>query len=339
MKYSVLHGLTQTPINPLDRQAASGYNCVTLNIRAQPQRFDRVFATEQLRRLFERLAFQANRVAKSPSANPVHDLRVAVRRLDQAITTYSVHLPRKPAKRIRKQLKTVLSAAGAVRDCDIASKISEKFSQPEAMVLNRYARELRKNKEKSLLLILKNLFLRTRLSKWCDNLSLNTPPSDFHTDTVEALATSSLPGLAWRFFDGGEKAAGYTSAEELHNFRICAKRFRYTLELFLPVYGAIAEGLVRDVRSVQSVLGTINDYRTVRAMASEAGCGRKLAGSLKGAEHRKIRSFREIWTDRFSRPRAARWIRSLRVGGGGQFIPRKPIVAITASTNTFARGA
>src|SRR5215831_17277706 len=117
IKYSVLHGLTQTPINPLDRQAASGYNCVTLNIRAQPQRIERVFApTEQLRRLIERLAFQANRVAKSPGPDAVHDLRVAVRRLDQAITTYNVHLPRKPAKRIRKQLKTVLSAAGAVRD-------------------------------------------------------------------------------------------------------------------------------------------------------------------------------------------------------------------------------
>jgi len=312
-----------------------------LIIREQPQGFERELApTEQLRRLIERLAFQANRVAKSPGVDAVHDLRVAIRRLDQAITVHKVHLPRKPAKRVRKQLKTLLSAAGAVRNYDIASKISEKFSESGARVLNRYARELRKSNEKSLLFILKNLSLRTRLSKWCDNLGLNTPAGDFHVDTVGALATGSLPGLARRFFDAGEKAAGHTSAEELHDFRIRAKRFRYTLELFLPVYGPVAEGLVRDVSAVQSILGTINDYRTVRAMASEAGCGRKFVGFLKKAEHRKIRCFREIWTDRFSGPKAARWTRSLRAGGGGQFIPRKPIVVIpTESTDTFARGA
>jgi CHAD domain-containing protein len=290
--------------------------------------------------LIERLAFEANRVAKSPASDAVHDLRVAARRLDQAVTTFKIYLPRKPAKRVHKQLKTILSAAGAARDCDIASQMSKKFRQPQASILNQYARQRRRDNEKALLLILKSLSSRKRLSKWCDNLHLNSPRGDFQFETVEALAMSRLPPLAVRFFDAGDKAAGYGSGEDLHNFRIRAKRFRYTLELFLPIYGAVVQGFVQEVRSVQSILGTVNDYQTVRAMAREAGCGRKLAEALKRSERRKIRTFGEIWTERFSGPTATRWTRSLRAGGGDQPVARKSILTFrTGSTNTVARGA
>jgi CHAD domain-containing protein len=307
------------------------YNLVTLSRQEQPQSFEKLSPpAEQIRRLVERLAFQANRVGKSAGAAPVHDLRVAVRRLGSAIATYRVHLPRKPFKRIRKQLKTVLSAAGAVRDYDIAGEILTRTRQPGAIALKRCAHELRRENEKSLLRILKNLSLRTRTSKWCDNLSLNASPADFQVDTLEGIATGSLPRLSRRFFDAGERAARSGSLAELHNLRIRAKQFRYTLELFLPIYGGLSQDWVREVRSVQSILGAINDYRTVLSLATEVGCGNKLRAALKRSQCRKIRTFREVWTERFSGPRAAQWARSLRTPGGRRKPAPKPISASAA---------
>jgi CHAD domain-containing protein len=286
--------------------------------------------TEQIRLLIERLAFQTNRVAKSPGPEPVHDLRVAIRRLDQAITIYKIHLPRKSVKRIRKQLKAVLSAAGAVRDCDIATKILAKTMQPGAAALNRHVRQLRSDHERSLLLELRTLSLRTRILKWCDSLSLNAPPSDLNVQTVRTIAMESLPKLARRFFGAGEEAAGHGSGKELHSLRIRAKHFRYTLELFVPIYGSIAQDLVREVKSVQSILGAMNDYRTVLSMATDIGCGKKLRAALKRSERRKILQFNEVWAERFSRPTTTRWTRSLQMGAEAWGLAPKPIAVNAA---------
>jgi len=258
-----------------------------------------------------------------------------MRRSDRALVAFKVHLPRKPAKRIRKQLKSVLSSAGAVRDYDIAAGILSKMDRPGAAALHRDVRARRKTAEKSLLLRLKRLSLRTRVSKWCDDLNLDAPQPDFQPQMLGTMARNTMPRLARSFFDAGDLAAARGSAERLHDFRILAKKFRYTLELFAPGYGPVAEEWMRNIRSVQSVLGTINDYRTVLTMAERAGSSPKLLAALKRSERRKIREFRQLWSERFTRPEAARWIRALRAGGEGTLrerrIPRKPVASSTTA--------
>lgn len=287
-----------------------------------------------MQRRIERLAFQGNRAAKSPDPEAVHDLRVAIRRADQALVTFKHYLPRKVAKQIRKQFKTVLSSAGTLRDLDIAIEILSKNGQPDAAELRRAIRLRRKTAERSLLTRLKRLSLRTRVSRWCDDLKLDGRREDFEAD-LRTLASSTLPRLAQRFFDAGHAASSQHSGEKLHEFRIRAKKFRYTLELFLPVYGPKAEEWTREIKSVQTVLGAMNDYRSVFAMAAEFGCGRKLKASLKRSERRKIRQFRKVWTEHFSHAAAQEWMRLWRAPGGGQRIARKPIATATEP----ARGA
>jgi CHAD domain-containing protein len=287
---------------------------------------------KQVRRLIERLVSQANHTAKCPNPDAVHDLRVAIRRLDQALVVFKPHLHRKPSKRIRKHLKTLLSAAGEVRNCDIAARILSKTERPGAAALQRKVRDQRKDAQKSLLDRLKQLSLRTQLSKWSNELGLGPTSVDFPAETVKTTARSTLPQHCQRFFEAGEAAASHSSGEKLHEFRIQAKKFRYTLEQFVPVYGSIAEAWIREVRSVQTVLGAMNDYRTVLSMAADAGCRRKLLAFLRNAERRKIRQFRAIWAERFSRHAAASWIQTLRTHGEERPIARKPIASSRAST-------
>jgi len=294
---------------------------------------------EQVRRRIERLAFQGNRASKPPNPEAVHDLRVAIRRADQALVTFKDYLPRKVAKRIRKQLKVVLSSAGTLRDLDIAIDILSKNGQPGAAEVRRAIRVRRKAAERSLLTRLKRLSLRTRVSRWCDDLRLDAQRADFAAD-LRTLATSTLPRLAQRFFDAGQAASGQHSGEKLHEFRIRAKKFRYTLELFLPLYGPKAEEWTREIKSVQTILGAMNDYRSVLAMAADFGCGRKLKASLKRSERRKIRQFRKAWTDHFSHTAAQEWMRMLRAPRSEHRVARKPIATATESAqHAVAAGA
>lgn len=260
----------------------------------------------------ERLAFEANRTAKSPGADAVHDLRVAIRRLQQGLVTFKELFPRKPAKRIRKQLKAVLAAAGKLRDCDIALEILTRTAQPGAAALERHVHGARRTAERSLRLVLKHLSLRKRISKWCRQLSMDTSQPGPGPQPLRALAEETLPRLAQRFFRTGDAAASHANGETLHAFRILAKKFRYTLELFLSIYGAGAEECLEQIRSIQAILGRTNDYRTVWQMAVAAGSSEKLQAALKRSEQRKIRQFRRAWTRQFSSPDTARWLRVLR---------------------------
>ena len=308
----------------------AGYNQMTLAMREQPARGAKPsIPSEQLRRLIERVAFQANYTAKRTSPEAVHDLRVAIRRLDQALVVFKVYLPRKPAKRIRRELKPVFSAAGTVRNCDIAAKILTTTGTPDAAALGRTVRTRRQEAERSLLTILKRLSVRTRVSKWCDGLGLNPPQCDFPA-SPRTLATRTLPRITDRFWKAGEAAVSHSSGEKLHNFRIRTKKFRYTLELFLPVYGSAAEECLREVKAIQTVLGVMNDYRTVLSIAADAKCSKKLQSSLKNSERRKIRQFRALWTERFTSPAAAGWIGVLRGQHDERRIAPKPIASATA---------
>lgn len=50
------------------------------------------------------------------------------------------------------------------------------------------------------------------------------------------------------------------AVEQLHALRIAAKRLRYTLELFVDVFGQRGETLIDQVKAVQEDLGEIHDH-------------------------------------------------------------------------------
>jgi CHAD domain-containing protein len=70
--------------------------------------------------LLRRLALQVNRAAKSCDEETVHDLRVSIRRLNRCLRVFAQFYPDRSWKKIRRRLKTLMEAAGSVRDMDIA---------------------------------------------------------------------------------------------------------------------------------------------------------------------------------------------------------------------------
>jgi CHAD domain-containing protein len=118
-----------------------------------------------------------------------------------------------------------------------------------------------------------------------------------------------LPDLARQYFALGKKAAGpKISAGQLHQFRLATKRFRYSLELFVPVYGPGLEARLKQVRLVQQVLGEVQDCEAVRAMEPVRAHKRVLA-LVEQRMTRKIEEYRRLWRREFSGEAAQRrWL-------------------------------
>jgi CHAD domain-containing protein len=126
---------------------------------------------------------------------------------------------------------------------------------------------------------------------------------DSHTAAANARAV--LPALAGKYFQAGRKAADHKrSPRSLHRFRIQTKRFRYSLELFRPVYGLTLERYLKDLHAIQDALGKVSDCQTILEMLEgDATRERELERSLK--KHAK--EFRREWRNFDSEGRLKQW--------------------------------
>jgi CHAD domain-containing protein len=111
--------------------------------------------------------------------------------------------------------------------------------------------------------------------------------------TAAESAHKALPKLAQKYFKAGRQAAnGKRSAKELHRFRIATKEFRYSLELFRPVYGPSLERHINALRELQSVLGKLNDHHTLKPFFKG---DKALKAKLDAAMEKHLGQFHEQW--------------------------------------------
>jgi len=94
--------------------------------------------------LLRRLALQVNRAAKSCNEEAVHDLRVSIRRLNRCLRVFSQFYPEGSWKKIRRRLKTLLEAAGSVRDMDIAMEFLAEMGNAKSSTLVQRLAESRR---------------------------------------------------------------------------------------------------------------------------------------------------------------------------------------------------
>ncbi len=80
----------------------------------------REYAQGETASLLERMARQARLAAQSADAGSIHDLRVTIRRLSRCLRVFAQFYPDRGWKKLRRRLRGLMDAAGAVRDLDIA---------------------------------------------------------------------------------------------------------------------------------------------------------------------------------------------------------------------------
>ena len=92
---------------------------------------------------------------------------------------------------------------------------------------------------------------------------------------------------------GNAASSSEASSEQLHHFRIFSKKFRYSLELFRPLYGSSLDPMVANIKRVSALLGDINDCVTAAEIIAEYKGGNRLVDRLKKRQHKKTEEFRD----------------------------------------------
>jgi CHAD domain-containing protein len=125
------------------------------------------------------------------------------------------------------------------------------------------------------------------------------------TGSAAENAKVLLPKLLEKYFKAGRKAAkGGTSPKKLHGFRLATKRFRYSLELFRPLYGASLERKLNALGGLQTALGKLSDYQSVRTLLKG---DKTLEAKIDRATKKQLIEFRAQWTAFDTDGKVKRW--------------------------------
>jgi CHAD domain-containing protein len=217
---------------------------------------------------------------------PVHQMRVAVRRLRSAIKVFgrAVRSPEVDAADLG--LKALASRLGPTRDWDVF--VTETFAiVADAFPGDRHLKRLlaaaerrRRACHSELRTFLESTdFHRLGIELAC--LAGNTEWQGTLGETEQAGLELSLEQFAARVLDRRlkrlihvETALAELEPSELHAVRLVAKRLRYAAEIFAPLFPAKATSrYLRRLSDLQDRLGMLNDVSVAQALLGELAGG------------------------------------------------------------------
>lgn len=254
---------------------------------------------KQIQRLEDQLAL----ALIEPGEDPVHDFRVAIRRLSQSLRIFAPMFADKEARRMRHLLKPAMDAAAVVRDLDVDSELLLKLELPEAHPL---LARMRADRQRAAFAFTGQMcFLRSQEIPlaWLQRVALLRET----LEDAHLTARAVLPPVAAEFFRAGRKTAlKVSSPERLHSFRLDAKRFRYTLEVFRPFFGPVCDQRLESVRQIQSILGKRQDCSvTASILMPHASIDAEVQRALNSLKARAVSlegDFLQYWQQQFDAP-------------------------------------
>jgi CHAD domain-containing protein len=127
--------------------------------------------------------------------------------------------------------------------------------------------------------------------------------------SLEANLGRVLPALAEEFFASGAAAlSAPASYQKLHQFRLQAKRFRYTLELFERFYGSEMASGAGILKELQDRLGAINDCAATIVLL---GRDRRAVAAVEKLLRQRTAVLRSYAQSQFAAPKLDWWKRWL----------------------------
>jgi CHAD domain-containing protein len=246
----------------------------------QSQPVPAVLATaieQQLARVLE--AFAA--AQKEPRVRPVHDLRVAIRRLTGALELAEA-IGQRLRRRSRRVLRELLTVLSPLRDAQVQARALR--DAPADRALHEVQEQLRRQ-ERALRRDTKRSLRRLRLGKLGKDVARLNHALLHDTPSAEVVEHALLGELARRQLelDRRRLVGEPDDARALHRSRLALKDYRYVLEVLAPLLPPSSETLRVATSELQAQLGQAHDQHVlselVRGLSRTAS--RRLAASLE----------------------------------------------------------
>jgi triphosphatase len=248
----------------------------------------------------------------------LHKMRVATRRMRAAWRVFGDAYRRKARRRYVKELRSVASALGEVRDIDVLLEDLEayiaKLPGPGREAVEPLRSAWRRQREVARKRMVGRLDSKPYREFVDDYLDFTESPGAAEIKMQLGQPSLVRDTAGSRILAAYERVRAYQTIitwadiQTLHSLRIEGKRLRYTLEYFSEVLPVSSRQLIAQVTEMQDHLGLLNDAdvaaRTTREWLnlnapvlparSREAVGLYLDSREADAEHLR-RSFRVLW--------------------------------------------
>jgi len=215
----------------------------------------------------ERVVEEAEKARAGFEADPVHDLRVAIRRCRSIGDGFRMLDPEPTWKKMRRAGKTVFAALGDLRDVQVQMEWVEKLGAADDPVRAKLLDHFRQ-RELDLKAVAATTLENFDTKQWLQWATLLGQRAELIPVGGEIFQVIALE----RWIEARELhrvAMKNRAKAALHAVRIGIKKFRYIVENFLP---ELHDAWIKDLKEMQDVLGEIHDLdvltetaRTIRA--------------------------------------------------------------------------
>jgi len=203
------------------------------------------------------------------NSEPVHDMRVAIRRLRAALRVFDKALPPDLAGPLEAGLKRLAAALGVVRDLDVhAERVARDAASLEVAdnpAVVEYLRRLDRGRGEAQRRLARELNSArfASVARRLDEAAARLPPPGGRPQGPAATNVAQALALVRPFFlkvrrDGGRVRPNSPDAS-FHRLRIRCKRLRYACEFLRPAIGANARTYAARLARLQEVLGRHHD--------------------------------------------------------------------------------
>jgi CHAD domain-containing protein len=234
----------------------------------------------------ERVLEECDRASASFAPDPVHDLRVALRRCRSMVDGLMVMDPDPAWKQMKKAGKRLFQSLGELRDVHVMEEWVHHFDSPGDVVAGKLLQALALRETQLKQLAAKSLeeFDRKQWRKWCTSLPRRAARMHPGSLLFKHLALE-------RWAEAHQlhtRALRNRSQVGWHSLRIGIKRFRYIVENFLPEQHALWGG---DLKKMQDLLGEVHDLDVLWATAQQENAFPEDA--IRSLWHNRIQDERE----------------------------------------------
>jgi len=231
-----------------------------------------LFGAEALLKRLNALAQEIGGVREAEDIECIHRMRVASRRLRSALALFNQCFPDGSVKKWKKRIRLITRSLGSARDLDVQIDFLQTFlTNLEELRyhagIKRLILRLRQQRGK----------LQIRVLEAIDKLEENSVLKEMEELSQQIRAHALLHHVDERPLSIYQRSYLAISSrlgklvayepyvhqpdrvEELHAMRIAAKRLRYTMEVFAPLYQDELERPLEAAREAQTKLGDLHD--------------------------------------------------------------------------------